>query len=72
MKSDPGRRPFTGVVVSMLGEPTDRDWPEDWKTENGRYTCKCNSCQQVFIGYKRRVRCRKCTFSSDSLQEPVA
>ncbi len=41
-------------------EPTDRDWSEDFKHENGQYSNKCLQCGVFFIGYKRRTLCKKC------------
>lgn len=37
-----------------------RDWPEDYKLENGRYCNLCLECNETFIGYKRRVVCKVC------------
>ena len=39
---------------------TPENWPEDFKFENGMYQNKCLSCNRLFIGHKRRVRCRIC------------
>ena len=38
----------------------ERDWPEDFASENGNYECICYECGQHFIGHKRRIVCRKC------------
>ena len=40
---------------------TDRDWPEDFEHENGKYLNKCYLCQNFFLGHKKRIRCKKCT-----------
>jgi len=49
---------------SAFGEPfykeNERDFPEDFKHENGNYECKCSYCGLTFIGHKRRVICRVC------------
>lgn len=36
------------------------DFTEDFKHENGNYTCHCQSCGRVFTGHKRRVICKVC------------
>lgn len=48
--------------------PTDDiegDWPEDFQHENGCYQCRCCNCEKYFIGYKRRVQCKKCAKISE-------
>jgi len=46
------------------------NWPEDFHLENGNYICHCVFCDKFFIGYKRRVICRKCTFNTkDQIDE---
>ncbi len=40
------------------------DWPEDWHHENGMYYCRCIECKEQFIGYKRRVICKSCTWDN--------
>lgn len=52
-------------IVEPEAPPTDaaiRDWTEDAVAdpENGTYCCKCVTCRCWFIGYKRRVVCKKC------------
>jgi len=42
----------------MVASP--RDWPEDFKLENGKYQCGCTNCGNHFIGHKRRVTCKVC------------
>lgn len=37
-----------------------RDWAEDTAYENGNYNCRCSTCGEIFVGYKRRVTCRVC------------
>jgi hypothetical protein len=37
-----------------------RDWAEDANHENGNYLCKCSTCGNTFIGYKRRITCKAC------------
>ena len=43
-----------------LSDP-ERDWSEDFKLENGNYTCNCIKCGHDFVGYKRRCICKKCS-----------
>lgn len=38
-----------------------RDWPEDFKFENGNYQNKCMFCENFFYGYKRRICCKLCS-----------
>lgn len=38
----------------------ERDWIEDAPHENGNYQCKCSTCGNTFIGYKRRITCKAC------------
>lgn len=40
--------------------PEDRDFPEDFGNENGRYQNRCGLCDSFFIGNKGRVCCKKC------------
>lgn len=47
---------------SFFGPPTDHDWPEDFKHENGNYICKCSICGVDFRGHKRRLICKKCCY----------
>ena len=44
----------------LLPIGSDRDWVEDWEHENGTYGNKCCRCGKTFVGYKRRVVCKKC------------
>ena len=37
-----------------------RSFPEDEKYENGSYFCRCVFCNNIFVGYKRRVCCKLC------------
>lgn len=37
-----------------------RDWPEDFKHENGMYVRRCCNCGLDFVGHKRRVVCGVC------------
>jgi hypothetical protein len=39
-----------------------RSWHEDFCLENGNYIRVCCYCREEFIGYKRRVVCRKCAY----------
>lgn len=38
-----------------------RDFPEDYRHENGQYFNLCVRCQWHFVGHKRRVLCRECS-----------
>lgn len=40
------------------------DWAEDASHENGQYFNKCLSCDDEFIGHKRRHTCRKCHYEA--------
>lgn len=40
------------------------DWHEDASHENGQYFNKCLSCDDDFIGHKRRHICRKCHYEA--------
>ena len=39
---------------------TERDWPEDFEFESGKYINLCTTCKCSFIGHKRRTHCKKC------------
>lgn len=41
--------------ASDYGKKHPRDWPEDFRHENGCYMNRCHACSETFIGYKRRV-----------------
>lgn len=49
-------------MTPSIFTPTPRDWPEDATTDpdNGAYLCQCLSCDNTFIGYKRRMCCKVC------------
>lgn len=50
-----------------------RTWTEDAGHENGRYQNRCVSCEEMFIGHKRRVTCKVCaTIASNVRQEFAA
>jgi hypothetical protein len=52
-------------VNHACGCSTARDWPEDFRHENGNYmnTCSVNAggCGKEFLGYKRRYICKVCS-----------
>ena len=54
-----------GIVFLPLEErkaaASLHDWPDDFVHENGNYECKCCSCDEHFLGHKRRVICRACS-----------
>lgn len=47
-------------MIGISDTNPEKDWPEDFPHENGMYYCRCVHCKDRFIGYKRRVVCRKC------------
>ena len=49
----------------MIKYNPDLDWPEDAAHENGNYMNNCCECKQTFIGYKRRVVCKKCHIKNE-------
>lgn len=49
------------MKMNLFDPITARDFPEDFKHENGNYYCKCSYCYQEFRGHKRRVVCKQCT-----------
>lgn len=52
---------------SFVREPTEHDWPEDARFENGNYQNRCCACSTMFIGYKRRYFCRKCSTEGERI-----
>lgn len=45
----------------LAGQLTgELDWPEDFSHENGQYNCVCITCQESFVGHKRRITCKLC------------
>lgn len=43
----------------------ERDWSEDFKHENGNYSCRCSTCKESFQGHKRRMFCKLCAARPD-------
>lgn len=41
----------------------DKDYPEDFEHENGKYTNRCCLCGEMFVGHKRRVVCKLCNIN---------
>lgn len=40
---------------------SERNWSEDFSSENGNYSHVCRDCGQSFVGHKRRPpQCKKC------------
>lgn len=37
-----------------------KDYPEEFKYDNGQYQSKCMVCKSYFIGMKRRKICKEC------------
>lgn len=58
-----------GTWQSVNPPTISRDWEEDFNHENGNYQCICNSCEEYFIGHKRRVTCKIC--ASEFVSQPV-
>ena len=49
------------AVAGLFGD-SERNWSEDFGSENGAYCHVCRDCGQTFVGHKRRPnQCRKCT-----------
>jgi hypothetical protein len=48
------------MTSTMDTSISNRDWREDFSHENGNYQCRCVTCEQSFIGHKRRVLCKLC------------
>jgi hypothetical protein len=51
---------MTEGELQKLFFQSPRDWAEDASLENGCYCNLCVSCQQSFVGYKRRITCKLC------------
>jgi len=52
------------VIVPDFNSPLN--WKEDFKHENGNYTCICYQCKRNFIGHKRRPLCKECSDKYDA------
>jgi hypothetical protein len=39
---------------------TERDFTEDFTSENGNYYNICTTCGKSFLGHKRRITCKVC------------
>lgn len=52
------------VVPLWLTGGELNDWTEDAPHENGQYFNCCLSCNEDFIGHKRRHICRKCHYEA--------
>lgn len=50
----------TNSQAASTWASSERDWPEDFKLENGNYMNICTTCKQGFMGYKRRFTCKVC------------
>lgn len=50
--------PITTMNIPDYNSP--RNWTEDYPDDNGQYFHNCVTCQQSFIGHKRRVQCKEC------------
>lgn len=58
----------------LLGCPPDkmpsRDWKEDFNLENGNYQNHCIYCEHIFLGYKRRLVCKRCDWLTKPTPNP--
>lgn len=54
-------------AVLVLPNNGPRDWVEDFTTNSGTYQCRCIYCEQLFIGYKRRITCKVCHNTNQDL-----
>lgn len=61
------RTRMQAVISASLGNP-ERDFPEDYGHENGQYQNRCCVCNNLFLGYKRRVVCKKCLLEAATQQ----
>jgi DNA-directed RNA polymerase subunit RPC12/RpoP len=52
----------------LLGD-YERNWQEDFSEKNGNYLNKCSECGELFVGNKRRVVCKKCSFAIEVKRE---
>ena len=52
--------PDPDVDNPLTKNPTERDWVEDFGSENGQYLNTCLECGGGFIGHKRRIVCKVC------------
>ncbi len=43
---------------------SERSWKEDFHLENGPYICHCVQCNNMFMGYKRRIVCKTCALEN--------
>jgi len=48
---------------AFLPRDTDpqRDWSEDYSSENGQYQNVCQHCNKLFMGDRHRMTCKKCS-----------
>ena len=61
MSPDNTNSPTSALRSSALLGASERDWPEDFGSENGAYGHVCRDCGKSFVGHKRRPdQCRKC------------
>lgn len=61
LKLDPQNNP---VRPLWMKGGKENDWHEDAEHENGQYFNRCLSCDDDFIGHKRRHVCRKCHYEA--------
>lgn len=53
-----------------MAKDTERDWPEDFAHDNGCYQNRCCRCDQLFMGFKRRITCKLCAGAAPMTPEP--
>lgn len=46
-----------------------RNWDCDFRLENGNYANHCVTCNNPFMGHKRRTTCRKCALTDPIVDE---
>lgn len=51
----------TMLNLSQIPDSASMNWTEDYPHENGNYCNTCGSCKRLFLGHKRRIRCRDCS-----------
>lgn len=58
-----------GVLQCVIGGlSSSRDFPEDFKDENGCYQNECRMCKKTFLGYKYRRICKECVIANSNPQ----
>lgn len=50
---------MNATIHQAFGSP-EKNWIEDSLEDNGNYLCKCSTCEEQFVGHKRRIYCKTC------------